>query len=726
MPAVPIHGHSVFLLLVELALLIGVARLGAELFKRFGLPPVVGELAAGIMLGPSLFGRFAPTAFAAVFPTLPEQRLMLDVVGTLGMTFLLLLTGLETDVKLLRNLGRAALITSATGMLLPFGLGFALGTFMPDSFLADPSRRTLFSLFLATAMSISAMPVIAKILVDLDLTKRNIGIVILSAGVVDDTAGWLILSLIAGAATHGAVRVSGLGIMLALLAGFLLVSVFVLAPLLRWLLRVTVERFRVPDSDFVLIIIVTLLCAAITEWIGIHAVFGAFVAGLVLHQVPRLRKETVVKIEAFVMSVLAPVFFGIVGLKVDLGALGGGRMFAVVLGVACLGKLLGCSLGAIWAGMRFWEAASLAVAMNARGAMEIVVATIGLSLGILGPQMFSIIVMVAIVTSFMAPLGLRRTMPRVRMTDEEQKRILDAQSKGLIDRAHVRVLIPTGGGPNGVSSAPIAAGLARQSDAAVGILVIEPKITWRTRVGRLFRRAPPRDLDQQLATMKTLATSGAGAPEVRMLVAADVARAICDEATSRGTDLMMLGSNDAASLGGPLIEEIVAHAPCHVAILRAGAPGQAYQRIFVPVDGSVASRLAVDVAHRFAENTGAELTLALLTERRPQGVGLIDRSGIRGVPAAIEPRPSNDDELERISVVFRGSSLRPTVMPLAYDPLSSAVTNEARTGKYDLVILGAENRAIQHRLFFGHDNERLIRAARVPVMVVVPNVARLV
>ena len=145
-------------------------------------------------------------------------------------------------------------------------------------------------------------------------------------------------------------------------------------------------------------------------------------------------------------GVLAPIFFGIVGLRVNLWELGGGHMLGIVLAVACIGKLVGCTLGAYWGGLRFWEAASIAVAMNARGAMEIVVATIGLSLGILTPQMFSIIVMVAIVTSFMAPVGLRLTMPRVRMTDDEARRILASQSTGAFDPSRVRVLLATGGG----------------------------------------------------------------------------------------------------------------------------------------------------------------------------------------------------------------------------------------------------------------------------------------
>src|SRR5215207_5354431 len=219
-PLPSLGGHAVFLLLIQLALLLLAARAGGEFCRRVALPAVVGELAAGIVLGPSVLGHYLPEVSAAIFPRDPEQFHLLEVVGTLGMVLLLLLTGLETDLRLLRNLGRAALIASAMGMVLPFASGFVLGMFMPDAYLANADRRMLFSFFLATAMAISAMPVIAKILIDLDLTKRNIGLVILSAGVVDDTAGWLILSLIAGAASSGVVQYGGLIKTLLLTAAF--------------------------------------------------------------------------------------------------------------------------------------------------------------------------------------------------------------------------------------------------------------------------------------------------------------------------------------------------------------------------------------------------------------------------------------------------------------------------------------------------------------------------
>jgi Kef-type K+ transport system membrane component KefB/nucleotide-binding universal stress UspA family protein len=719
----PLAGHAVFLLLVQLALLIAAARLGAELAKRLGLPAVVGELAAGILLGPTGFGHWFPDAFATVFPRTNQSMHLLEAFSVVGMTMLLLLTGLETDLRLLRNLGRAALIASLMGMVLPFGLGFGLGYFTPDAYLTDPNGRLLFSLFIATAMSISAMPVIAKILVDLDLTKRNIGMVILSAGVVDDTVGWLILSIIAGAATHGGINLRDLAWTVGLLVGFVVALAFVIYPLLRRLMRATAERFRMPDSDLVAIIVVTFLCAAATEWIGVHPVFGAFVAGVALHQVPRIRRETVARLESFTYGVLAPVFLGLVGIKVDLWSLsgGGGGMLALVLLVACVGKLVGCSLGAYWGGLRFWEAASIAVAMNARGAMEIVVATIGLSLGILTPQMFAIIVLVAIVTSFLAPLGLRLTMPRVRLTEDEARRMVAAASRGAFDPQRARLLLATSGGPNVRALAPLAFGVARGDEASVKVLHVKALTSWWRRLAARVSPQTPSNVAEQLEALRGLAAGKP--PELAQVSGNGVAEMICGEA-KRGYDLLLVGSGDGPSIGGPVVEEIVAQAPCHVAIMKApaGQAATAYKNILVPVDGGVASRMAVELALRYAEAAGADLDLAVLTERRPQAAAYSDLSGMH---LPVEASGTSDAELERISVVFRASTLKPSILHLAYDPRSSAVAQAIEKGTYDLVVLGAENRAIQHRLFFGYENERIIRAARVPVVVVVPNLRRL-
>jgi Kef-type K+ transport system membrane component KefB/nucleotide-binding universal stress UspA family protein len=723
----PLAGHAVALLLIQVALILIAARLGAELAKRVGLPAVVGELAAGIALGPSLLGHFAPATFALIFPHVSEQFHLLEIVGSLGMVLLLLLTGLETDLRLLKNLGRAALIASAMGMVVPFVTGFGLGLVMPDQYLAQPNQRVLFSAFLATAMSISAMPVIAKILMDLDLTKRNIGLVILSAGVVDDTAGWLILSVIAGAASHGELRFGSLIATLALTAAFLGAAAFLVYPLSRWSMSVATRRFKTPDADLVLLLVVTLLCAAATEHIGIHAVFGAFVAGTLFRQVTHMKAETVHKLESFVFAVLAPVFFGIVGLKVDLWRIGGGGMLAVVLGVACFGKLVGCTLGSIWGGLRFWEALSIAVAMNARGAMELVVATIGLSLGILNQQMFSIIVMVAITTSFLAPLGLRLTMKKVRMTEEEARRIQAEQLKGVFDPARVRVLLPTGGGPNTPGAALIVGGLTRRSANPVELMHINAPTSWRDFIGSLFRPRPAQvAAEEQLATLKDKLGGGL-APAVRRATHDDVARAILERAQD-GFDLIALGaSHRGHSLGGRVLAEVVEAAPCHVLIAKTSPEATSlgsFRHVLVPFDGGVFARVAVEFAVRYAEATGARVTIAVLTERRPQLARYTGEFAAVVPPVAESAEElSLDEELARISNIFLATEIKPQIVRLAYDPASSAMSDEAASGKYDLVVLGAENRAVQHRLFFGYDNERLISNSKLNVAIVIPNVA---
>jgi Kef-type K+ transport system membrane component KefB/nucleotide-binding universal stress UspA family protein len=723
----PLGGSAVFLLLVQIVLLLLVSRLGAELTRRIGLPTVVGELAAGIVVGPTLFGHYFPGAFHAVFPHDAAQYHLLEVVGTLGMVLLLLLTGLETDLRLLRNLGKAALIASAMGMVLPFATGLGLGFLMPDDYLADPGQRVLFSFFLATAMSVSAMPVIAKILMDLELTKRNIGLVILSAGVVDDTAGWLILSVIAGVASHGEVQLAGLFRTILLMAGFLAATGLLLYPASRFLMWFVKRSFRSADGDLVFLLIITFACAAATEWIGIHAVFGAFICGTMFRQVASLDAATVHKLESFVFAVLAPIFFGIVGLKVDLWSLGGGSWLGIVLAVACLGKLIGCTVGSVWGGLRFWEGFSIAVAMNARGAMELVVATIGLSLGILNQEMFSIIVVVAIATSFAAPLGLRLTMRKVRMTDEESRRILIEASKGVFDPARLRVLLPSAGGPNATAAALLAQGMAQRSAHPVEVVSIKAPTRWFARLRGLVGAGPDyvtddvRQVQDQVATVQLLVASAGLPPTVRQVEHRSVAAAILEQAR-RGFDLVFIGaSRRGDSLGGPILEDLVRDTPCHLAIVKAGPRSQPFRSVLVPFDGGVFARVAVEFAVRYAEATGAELTIALLIERMPQAARLASEES----SIVDDARPAPEEDLERVSRIFRAVEIKPRILRLTYDPQSSAVNDEASSGKYDLVVIGAENRAIRHRLFFGYSSERLLNNDNVAVAIIVPNLGRL-
>src|SRR5262249_35966649 len=401
-----------------------------------------------------------------------------------------------------------------------------------------------FALFLATAMSISAMPVIAKILLDLDLTKRNIGVVILSAGVVDDTTGWLILALIAGVADP--TRGSGVTTVLGALVGTALLvaaGAFVLYPALRPAFRIA-TRFESKETDLVLMLVFTLVCAAVTDKIGVHAVFGAFVAGCVMRQIPHLRPEMLHKLESVALAIFAPIFFGIVGLKVDLWKVLGGRMLLIVLVVATAGKLVGCTAGSLIGGLRIWESISIAVAMNARGAMGLVVAILGLSLGLLTEEMYSIIVMVSIVTSFMAPVLLRVTMKMVRMTEDEAARIAAEAAKGVFDPVKLRALVPTAGGPNALVAARLALWMSRQSAHPVTVLYVDRASSRLDFLRRRFKRNPAGlNLGQHLDRIKEVAAEAKlPVPVVRQQVSRDVAGLIEDEA-ARGYDVIFVGAS---------------------------------------------------------------------------------------------------------------------------------------------------------------------------------------
>jgi nucleotide-binding universal stress UspA family protein len=283
----------------------------------------------------------------------------------------------------------------------------------------------------------------------------------------------------------------------------------------------------------------------------------------------------------------------------------------------------------------------------------------------------------------------------------------------------VRVLLASGGGDNALAAAPLGFGLARKSDAAVKIVHVAARRSFWGQMLHPFRRRVSGSVTEQMEIFRSFATGKP--PEIVHTSGLNVARAICEEAR-RGSDIIVVGSGEGPSIGGPVVEQLVGEAPCHVAIMKAPVRANEYRRILVPVDGSVASRLAVELALRYAEGTGAELALAVMTERRPQAAAYADVSGLHPVA---EVQATSDEELQRISVAFRASDIKPTILHLAFDPRSSGVAEEVERGQYDLVVLGAENRAIQHRLFFGYENERLIRATRVPVVVVVPNLGRL-
>lgn len=415
MPNYSLSEHELLLFVLQLSLLIIFARTLGEGFKLLRQPPIVGELLGGVLLGPSVLGSLFPDLFSSLFPPAEIQWKLLNGITWLSALLLLLVAGMEVDLRIVRRVGRVAVSTGICGVAVPFLLGLLLGYFIPDRLLTSPASRNLFALFLATALSISAIPVIARILMDLNLLKTDVGLIILAAGMFNDLIGWIILSVILGAMSGQAHFWAATGQQLLYIALFYLFCLTVGPRLVHFLLGRAEKMIPGPMTLLSACIALALVCGTLTQAMGIHVIFGSFMAGIMAGQSPRLSQFTRETILNFIFAVFSPIFFASAGLKMNLFGAGNLGVLGLILLIACLGKFVGAGLGAFLGGMNRREAFSVGIGMNARGAMEIIIATVGLQVGVISPEIYSMLVIMAMATSLMTgpllqySLNIRKT-----------------------------------------------------------------------------------------------------------------------------------------------------------------------------------------------------------------------------------------------------------------------------------------------------------------------------
>ncbi|NUT41012.1 MAG: cation:proton antiporter [Thermoactinospora sp.] len=421
-PIPPMAPHALLLLLLQTGVLLLLALALGRLAMKLRLPAVVGELCAGVLLGPSMFAHMAPDLSSWLIPRETGQFHLLDAVGQLGVLLLVGITGAHVDLKLIRRQGSSAVKVSAFGLVIPLGLGVATGLVLPHA-LSGTRDQTVFALFLGVAMCVSAIPVIAKMLLDMNLMHRDIGQLTLTAGMVDDVFGWLMLSVVSAMATSG-LTAGSIGQSLAYLVAVLAFAFVVGRPLVRFAFRLAARSSEATPTVATTVVLI-LLAAAATHALGLEAVFGAFIMGLLISGYGAPDPAKLAPLRTIVVGVLAPIFFATAGLRMDLTALARPDVlgFAVlILAVAIVGKFVGAYLGARTSRLDKWEALALGAGMNARGVIEVIVAMVGLRLGVIGTEVFTIIILVAIITSVIAPVILRVAMARVRLTPEEDER----------------------------------------------------------------------------------------------------------------------------------------------------------------------------------------------------------------------------------------------------------------------------------------------------------------
>jgi len=396
----PLTEHELTILLLSLGVLLATARLLGELAQWLRQPAVVGELLAGLFLGPSILGQFFPEFSAELFPTDGSVTVVRDAITTLAITLFLLVAGMEVDLSTVWKQGQTALKVGVMGMVVPFAVGIFCGWFFPIAMGRSESADQLtFAMLFGTALSISALPVIAKMMMDLNLYRSDIGMVVISTAILNDLVGWIVFAMTMGMMDrgHGSEHSIGITIMLVLLFAGLMLTVG------RWLIDRMLPYIQAyshgPGAVLSFALALALMGGAFTEWIGVHSIFGAFLVGVAVGDSSHLRERTRTTIDNFVSFIFAPLFFGSIGLKVNFITNFDPTLVAMVLMIATAGKLAGCWLGAKWAGLSRRDGWAIAFGMNARGAMEIILGMLALNAGLIGERLFVALVIMAVGTS---------------------------------------------------------------------------------------------------------------------------------------------------------------------------------------------------------------------------------------------------------------------------------------------------------------------------------------
>lgn len=393
------NSSDIVIFLLSISLMLFLARGLGEILRKVRQPIIIGEILAGILLGPTLLGALLPDVYAYLFAGSDNTKIALDGITSIAVVMLLLVSGLEVDLSLMIKQSKLALATGIMGIIVPFSIGFGAAYFLPEYLgIQELEMRLVFSLFIGTALSITALPVVARTLMDLNIFRSEIGLIIIASAMLNDLVGWIIFSVILsmiGSSTHG----FSFATTIYLTLFFIVFTLLIGRKMINRILPVIQEKFSFPGGVLNFVLILGFVCAAFTEYIGIHAIFGAFIIGIAIGDSASLSENTREIIQQFVTNIFAPLFFVSIGLRIDFIANFDIILVIIFLVLAFAGKVIGCGLGAYWTGLNKDDALAVGFGMNSRGAMEIILGLLALESGLIREKVFVALVIMALVTS---------------------------------------------------------------------------------------------------------------------------------------------------------------------------------------------------------------------------------------------------------------------------------------------------------------------------------------
>ncbi|MEH2145496.1 cation:proton antiporter [Nostoc sp.] len=681
--------HIVILVLVEVLIVIGLSRLVGLGFRSIKQPLVIGEIVAGIMLGPSLFGLVAPHLAVTLFP--PETIPFLNVLSQVGLIFFMFLIGLELNPKYLSGQLEVAVLTSHVSILVPFSLGTLLAVILYPLVSNASVSFTAFTLFLGAAMSITAFPVLARIITEKNLQGTRLGTLALTCAAVDDVTAWCLLAVAIAVARTG----NFAGAIPTIIASIVYIGLMLTVG--RWFLKGLAKHYiragRLSQLLLAGIYMGVVASALITELIGIHLIFGAFLLGAAMPKNEDLVRELAVKTEDFVLIFLLPIFFAYSGLKTQIGLLNRPELWllcALVLGVAITGKYVGTYVAARVSGISKREASALGWLMNTRGLTELIVLNIGLELGVISPLIFTMLVIMALVTTFMTSPLLEWTYPKKLIRLDVMKPQLEAET-GINTSAGseasprpYRILVPVANPSTQKGLVQLAVALAQPT---VGIAlnyrypaVVNPLSLIEFEEDYAFESTPVEadrliaqrrhQLEELINTLEPPETRSCVHPIVR--ISSNVARETAQIATLEQVDLILVGWHRPAfssnRLGGR-VGQMLTTAPVDVAVF-IDKGKERLESLLVPYSANIHDDLALILAlrllinretcmlqilHIVSNNTKEELSYELHTmmEQLPNSVR--DRIEIKIVEAS-EPIQAVIQASEGVDLTIAGTS----------------------------------------------------------------------
>ena len=700
-PFAGISHEDLLKLVFSFSVLLGSARLLGGIAKRVGLPTVVGELLAGVVLGPSVLSGLFPQLGRWIVPGTETQAQLLEVVGLFGVMFLLVVVGLETDLSLIRSRARVATAVGLAGLAVPFIAGLGVSFAFPDDLLVNPERRRVFALFLAVALALSAIPVLAKVLADMGLLRTPFGQSTLAAGMIDDILGWTLLGIVTSLAAAGGVNPGNVVATIVAVVVFLAATFFVARPLARVSLRLLHERSRSRDAALTLLVVACFIWGAFSHALHLEPVLGAFAMAVVFGQIRRLPPEVGRSLEGITFGVFAPVFLAIAGLRLSLDTLAEPNLVAltlILLLVAAASKLVGAFIGARYlARTSYREAVGYGVALNARGVLGIIVASLGLSMGILGVEVYSMIVLVSVVTSLMAPIGLRLVFGAAETHVDE-----DMSPLGRVDR--VLIAVRPGQG---------AAALESQDTRSLEASVLRSLGLQSANV-TLFSVAERSERSVAQEHLSAMARFFPRHTDVTCRVGqGDTATAILEEA-EKGYDVIAMGApvrQDEEHLFGSVVDTVVRLAPCPSLVFTARGGEWPPRTIMVPTGGGRAASQAAELAFTLAGETSEVLLYHVVDPELTT-----EMSGARGTAVATRLDIAHGIVSELRDVGDRLGVRTTTEIAMGTSLVDNLLARASQD--IDLMVIGTGLRVGSPRLFFGPKVERLLHESPCSVVVV--------